>query len=81
MLIYYRELERLRVSHEGSMILMTYVFSVSARWIEEVLRTNDISDYEDVELEHLDLDIKQIDMFVQKLHRLGKNDRKQLALF
>ncbi len=81
-LIYYRELERLHISHAGAMMIMTYVFSLSPRWIEEILRTNDISGFEDVNLDYLSLDMLLIDRFVQQLHSAGKKSRnKQMQLF
>ncbi len=81
-LIYYRELERLHLSHEGAMMLMTYVFSLSERWIEDILRTNDLKDYEDIELAHLDLDMKLIDNYAAKCQREAIKQRKeQLKLF
>jgi len=80
-LIYYRELERLHLSHEGSMLLMTYVFSLSERWLEDILRRNDLQDFEDIHLEYIDLDMKLVDNYVQKIHRETRNNRKQLKLF
>ena len=80
-LIYYQELSRMHVSHEGAMKLMVYIFHVSERWLLEILRDNSIEDFRDVKLEHLDLDMKLIDAYLQKVYRQGKSNRKQLKLF
>lgn len=80
-LIYYREMEHLHLSHEGAMLLMTYVFSLSERWLEDILRRNDLQDFEDIQLVYLDLDMKLIDNYVQKIHREIRTNRKQMKLF
>ncbi len=81
-LIYYRELGRMHISHEGAMILMTYIFNVSERWIIEIIRDWSIDELDDVSLPHVDLDLQLIDKFANKIRSQAIRTRKdQLQLF
>ena len=75
-LLYYSELERFKISHSGSLQLIQYIFSISERWIEEILRNNNIDDYKDIKLEHQDIDLVIIDAYVKKLNKAALKQRK-----
>jgi len=84
-LVYYKELEGMKVSHEAAMQIMEYVFAVSSRWIEELLRRHSLHEFDDITLEYVGMDMVMIDAFVAALHRNAKETRKkrsrQLLLF
>jgi len=84
-LVFYKELESMKVTHEAAMEIMEYVFGVSSRWMEELLRKNSIEDYKDINLKYLDMDMVMIDALVSHIHknaRASRKDRnKQLSMF
>lgn len=81
-LLYYSELQRLKVDHETSMQIMEYQFGVSDKWIEELLRKYDITEFKDVRLDYVEVDIITIDKFVSNIRsNARKKRREQLELF
>ena len=81
-LFYFRELERLKVSHAASLSLMTYVFHVKEERLLVIYRENDLDKLQPVKLHHPDLDIKLIDAYVSKIKANAKQERKeQMSLF
>ena len=64
-LVYWQELTRLRIEPDASIEIIRYMFSIQERWIMEIIR-RDISEYKDVELRHIDLEIQLIDAYAQK---------------
>lgn len=81
-LLYYSELQRLKVDHETSMQIMEYQFGVSDKWIEELLRKYDIEEFKEVRLDYVEVDIITIDKFVSNIRsNARKSRREQLELF
>jgi hypothetical protein len=79
-LLYYQELDRAKVNHEGICELIFYIFDIGEYWLTKILN-KDIEDYRDVKLEHWDLDMKIIDEYVVKIRREAKKARnRQLTL-
>ena len=76
-LVFYNELERMKVNHEAAMELMEYVFSVSTRWMDELLRKHELTDYNDITLQHIEIDMMMIDGYISKIHKTGRVGRKQ----
>ncbi|GEM_PF-4898646 len=74
-LTYYAELERHRVSHCESLAFICYMFSVSERWVEELLRKYDLRRMHEITLQHNDVDIIAIDTFVKKLYKQALRER------
>ena len=75
-LLFYSELERYKLTHESSLQLMEYIFAISPRWIEEILRTNDIKDFKNTVLKHEDIDMLIVDAYVKKLNKAVAIQRK-----
>ncbi len=81
-LMYYAELERHRVSHSEAMAFICYMFSVSERWVEELLRKYDLKNMLEINLPHSDVDLNAIDTFVKKLFKNALKERaNQMELF
>ncbi|MDP2723183.1 MAG: hypothetical protein Q8O72_10525 [Bacteroidales bacterium] len=84
-LVYYHELESMKVSHEAAMEIMEYVFAISSRWMEELLRRHSIQEFNDITLEYVHIDMLMIDAFVNSMRSTAKANRKkrttQLLLF
>ena len=74
-LMYYNELEKHQICHDGSLQLISYIFCVSGRWIEEILRKYDINDFADIELNYINIDTIIIDAYVDNLHKKVRKQR------
>lgn len=74
-LLYYRELARHKITHIESVEFISYIFAVSDRWIEEILRKNDMKFLNEAVLQHRDIDLKIIDAFVKKLYKQARGNR------
>lgn len=76
-LIYFEELHRYKIHSEAVNSLICYVFSISERWLYQILKDNSKEQFEDVKLLFLEGDLKLIDAYAQKIIRDAKKERKQ----
>lgn len=74
------ELERYKIDFDAAIDFLSYVFSISPNYVCVVLKNNTLTDMESVHLEHVDLDTKLVDLYVQKVSRQAKVARNQLSL-
>ena len=77
-LFFYDELTRHRVDYETALGFMEYIFGVSRGYLVQIIKGCHKYD-EDTVMEHRDVDIKTIEVYVQKLYRDAR-DKRQVEL-
>lgn len=82
-LLMYDELTRHKIDYSECLKFMSYVFGVSESYLTVILKSNKLSDFAQVPLEHFDLDTILVDAFAKKLYVNARRQRpsNQIALF
>jgi hypothetical protein len=75
-LIYFQELNRLKVRMDATTNLICYVFGISEAWMLQIIKNNDLQDFKGIDLFFLEGDLKIIDAYVNKLSKDAKRERR-----
>jgi accessory gene regulator protein AgrB len=76
-LIYFDELNNYRIGLEAVNSLICYVFSITERWLYQILKENKLEDFEDIELFFIEGDLKLIDTYASSLLETAKKERRK----
>jgi len=71
----YEDLTEHKIDYTVCLNFMSYVFGVSETYLTVILKSNKLSDFENVKLEHYDLDIMLVDAYVKKLYKQAREQR------
>ncbi|NQU32763.1 MAG: hypothetical protein HQ521_05970 [Bacteroidetes bacterium] len=74
-LIYFDELNGYKIGTEAVSELICYVFSITERWLYQILKENSLDQLKDVELPLLECDLALIDSYAKKMLRDAKKAR------